>query len=85
MRLGTVRLDGSDQAAVITENGLVPMSSINAHLGRAWPMGLHELIERGLSAELLADARRTRRPRSIPNGQLSPHFTAIHARFSASA
>lgn len=59
MRLRTIRLDGIEQAAVVTANGLVPVSSINAHLGRAWPTGVHELIECGLSAELLADARRT--------------------------
>src|SRR5512134_1397865 len=59
MRLCTIRLDGTETAAVVTANGIVPVASVNAHLGRAWPTDLLTLIERGLSPILLRDAERT--------------------------
>jgi 2-keto-4-pentenoate hydratase/2-oxohepta-3-ene-1,7-dioic acid hydratase in catechol pathway len=64
MRLCTIRLDGTETAAVVTANGVVPVASINAHLGRAWPTDLLTLIERGLSPILLRDAERT--PDALP-------------------
>ncbi len=64
MRLCTIRLDGAETAAVVTANGIVPVASINAHLGRAWPTEVLALIERGLSPILLRDAERT--PRALP-------------------
>ena len=59
MRLCTIRLDGTETAAVVTGNGIVPVARINAHLGRAWPTEVLALIERGLSPVLLRDAERT--------------------------
>lgn len=59
MRLCTLRLDGIEQAAVVTAAGIVPVAAINAYLGRAWPADLLSLIERGLSPNLLADAEQT--------------------------
>ena len=64
MRLCTIRLDGAETAAVVTANGIVPVASINAHLGRAWPTEVLALIERGLSPILLRDAERT--PHALP-------------------
>jgi len=59
MRLCTLRLGGTEQAAVVTATGIVPVAAINAHLGRAWPADLLALIEAGLSRNLLADAEQT--------------------------
>jgi 2-keto-4-pentenoate hydratase/2-oxohepta-3-ene-1,7-dioic acid hydratase in catechol pathway len=59
MRLCTIRLDGIEQAAVVTAAGIVPVAAINAHLGRAWPTDLLAIIERGTSRNLLADAGQT--------------------------
>lgn len=59
MRLCTFRLDGVEQAGVVTPAGVVPVASINAHLGRAWPVQLFGLIEAGLSRALEADAEQT--------------------------
>jgi 2-keto-4-pentenoate hydratase/2-oxohepta-3-ene-1,7-dioic acid hydratase in catechol pathway len=64
MRLCTIRLDGVETAAVVTATGIVPVASINAHLGRAWPTEVLALIERGLSPILLRDAERT--PHALP-------------------
>ncbi len=59
MRLCTIKRDGCEEAAVVTRAGIVPVAAINAHLGKAWPDRLYGLIERGISASLLADAERT--------------------------
>lgn len=59
MRLCTIKLDGVEQAAVVTRTGIVPVAAINAHLGKAWPQHLFTLIERGLDRSILADAEQT--------------------------
>ncbi|NIO42741.1 MAG: fumarylacetoacetate hydrolase [Burkholderiales bacterium] len=60
MRLCTIRTDDSgEQAAVVTSNGIVPVMAINAHLGRAWPTELLDLLWQGLSGEILRDAEQT--------------------------
>lgn len=59
MRLCTIKLDGVEQAAVVTRTGIVPVAAINAHLGKAWPQQLFTLIERGLNRSILADAEQT--------------------------
>lgn len=59
MRLCTIKLDGVEQAAVVTGAGIVPVAAINAHLGKAWPQNLFTLIERGLNRSILADAEQT--------------------------
>jgi 2-keto-4-pentenoate hydratase/2-oxohepta-3-ene-1,7-dioic acid hydratase in catechol pathway len=64
MRLCTVKWNGAETAGVVTENGVVPVARINAHLGRAWPTDLYSLIQRGLSLNLLRDAERT--PDALP-------------------
>jgi 2-keto-4-pentenoate hydratase/2-oxohepta-3-ene-1,7-dioic acid hydratase in catechol pathway len=58
MRLCTIRLDGEEQAAVVTAAGIVPVRRINAQLGSAWPTDLFSLISQGLSPLLLRDAER---------------------------
>jgi 2-keto-4-pentenoate hydratase/2-oxohepta-3-ene-1,7-dioic acid hydratase in catechol pathway len=64
MRLCTLKLDGAECAAVVTEAGIVPVPRINAHLGRAWPADLYALIRAGLSPMLHRDAERT--PGALP-------------------
>jgi 2-keto-4-pentenoate hydratase/2-oxohepta-3-ene-1,7-dioic acid hydratase in catechol pathway len=59
MRLCTLNLGGVEQAAVVTDRGLVPVAAINAQWGRAWPLSLYHLIVQGLSSQLLHDARST--------------------------
>ena len=59
MRLCTIKLDGVEQAAVVTRAGIVPVAAINAYLGKAWPQHLFTLIERGPNRSLLADAEQT--------------------------
>src|SRR5689334_11115977 len=59
MRLCTIRLDGIEQAAVVTAKGIVPVAALNAQLGRAWPTDLLAIIEGGISRNLLADAEQT--------------------------
>ncbi|HUF21396.1 MAG TPA: fumarylacetoacetate hydrolase family protein [Burkholderiales bacterium] len=56
MRLCTLRMDGREAAAVVTARGLVPVSSINAHLSRSWATDLYDLIGCGLSREIMKDA-----------------------------
>ena len=59
MRLCTIKLDGVEQAAVVTRTGIVPVAAINAHLGKAWPQQLFTLIERGLNRSIIVDAEQT--------------------------
>jgi 2-keto-4-pentenoate hydratase/2-oxohepta-3-ene-1,7-dioic acid hydratase in catechol pathway len=76
MRLATVRRNGAEEAAVLTSRGLVPVRSINAWLGRAWPTGLYELIQQGISPQLLADAETTPEaldPATVTYGPLYRH------------
>jgi 2-keto-4-pentenoate hydratase/2-oxohepta-3-ene-1,7-dioic acid hydratase in catechol pathway len=56
MRLCTIDFQGKEVAAVATRAGIVPVSAINAHLGRAWAEDLFDLIGRGLSPQILRDA-----------------------------
>jgi len=56
MRFATVVHEGREQAAVVTPDGAVLVSDINARLGRAWPEDLFQLIVRGLPAALHDDA-----------------------------
>jgi 2-keto-4-pentenoate hydratase/2-oxohepta-3-ene-1,7-dioic acid hydratase in catechol pathway len=64
MRLCTLKLDGGEGAAVVTDHGIVPVARINAHLGRSWSTDLHTLLKRGLTLNLLRDAERT--PDALP-------------------
>ena len=59
MRLCTIKLDGVEQAAIVTRTGIVPVAAINAHLGKAWPQQLFTLIERGLNRSIIVDAEQT--------------------------
>lgn len=74
MRLCTIRLDGEETAAVVVEEGLVPVKRINAHLGRAWPTDLLALIGRGLSPMLLRDAERTPWPIAPWDASYAPPY-----------
>jgi 2-keto-4-pentenoate hydratase/2-oxohepta-3-ene-1,7-dioic acid hydratase in catechol pathway len=76
VRLCTIRRDGVEQAAVVTPGGIVPVTEINAQLGRAWPENLFELIGRGISRNILADAEQTLfklNPGTIQYGPLYRH------------
>lgn len=76
MRLSTIRRNGSEEAAVMTSRGAVPVSAINAHLGKAWPTDLFDLINQGLSPNLLEDAGRTPEaldPATVSFGPLYRH------------
>jgi len=64
MRLCTLKLDGGESAAVITDHGVVPVARINAYLGRSWSTDLHTLLKRGLTLNLLRDAERA--PDALP-------------------
>ena len=59
MRLCTLRLDGAETAAVVTDQGIVPVARINSYLGRAWSTDLYALLRQGLTLNLLRDAERT--------------------------
>jgi 2-keto-4-pentenoate hydratase/2-oxohepta-3-ene-1,7-dioic acid hydratase in catechol pathway len=59
MRLCTIKRDGCEEAAVVARAGIVPVAAINAHLGKAWPEELYDLILRGINPNLLADAEQT--------------------------
>ena len=59
MRLCTIKRNGCEEAAVVVRAGIVPVAAINAHLGKAWPEELYDLIRRGINPNLLADAEQT--------------------------
>jgi 2-keto-4-pentenoate hydratase/2-oxohepta-3-ene-1,7-dioic acid hydratase in catechol pathway len=59
MRLCTIKRNGCEEAAVVASAGIVPVAAINAHLGKAWPEELYDLIRRGINPNLLADAEQT--------------------------
>jgi 2-keto-4-pentenoate hydratase/2-oxohepta-3-ene-1,7-dioic acid hydratase in catechol pathway len=59
MRLCTIKRGEREEAAVVTSAGIVLVATINAHLGKAWPEELYDLIHRGISPNLLADAEQT--------------------------
>lgn len=76
MRLCTIKRDGCEEAAVVTRAGIVPVAAINAHLGKAWAEELYDLIHRGISPNLLADAEQTPLkldPKAVPYGPLYRH------------
>lgn len=56
MRLASIRIDGREEAAVVTGDGLVPVSRVNAGRDAKWPTSLQHLIEQGLSPRLLEQA-----------------------------
>jgi 2-keto-4-pentenoate hydratase/2-oxohepta-3-ene-1,7-dioic acid hydratase in catechol pathway len=56
LRLATVRLEGVETAAVVLDNGAVPMVVINDSLGTGWPTELLLLI----AGDHLGDLRRWR-------------------------
>jgi 2-keto-4-pentenoate hydratase/2-oxohepta-3-ene-1,7-dioic acid hydratase in catechol pathway len=59
MRICTIKLNGREQAAVVTARGLVPVAAINAHLGKAWPEDVCALLQQGLSPQVMTDAQHT--------------------------
>jgi len=59
MRLCTIKRGEREEAAVVTSAGIVLVATINAHLGKAWPEELYDLIHQGISPNLLADAEQT--------------------------
>lgn len=76
MRLCTIRRGGAEEAAVVTETGVLPVKSINAWLGKSWPTDLFDLLQQGLSPQLLADARETPGaldPKAVTFGPLYRH------------
>jgi 2-keto-4-pentenoate hydratase/2-oxohepta-3-ene-1,7-dioic acid hydratase in catechol pathway len=76
MRLCTIKLDGREQAAVVTSSGIVPVAAINARLRKSWPDELHALILQGIDRRILADAEQTPLkldPASVQYGPLYRH------------
>ncbi len=59
MRLCTIASERGERAAVVTAEGIVPVESINAHLGKAWATDLHDMIKQGLSPRIVDDADAT--------------------------
>ncbi|HWQ38328.1 MAG TPA: fumarylacetoacetate hydrolase family protein [Burkholderiales bacterium] len=76
MRLCTIVREHGAEAAVVTRTGIVPVSAINRHLGKAWAEDLYDLIGRGLSPQLQRDAEAVPvklDPRSVRFGPLYRH------------
>ena len=59
MRLCTISSEHGEQAAVVTSSGIVPVTAINAHLGKSWATDLYSMLANGLSLEILRDAEAT--------------------------
>lgn len=76
MRVSTLNLGDKEQAAVVTSRGLIPVATINAFWGRAWPVSMLELIEHGLSPQLLTDAQAT--PVSVDPATI--HYAPLYRR-----
>ena len=75
MRLCTIRTEhAGEQAAVVTSQGIVLVSAINAHLGKAWPTSLYSIIEQGLSTEILRDAEATPEKLAADTAQFGPLY-----------
>ncbi|MEW6662641.1 MAG: fumarylacetoacetate hydrolase family protein [Bacillota bacterium] len=47
MRLATIKLNGAEVAAVVTEKGLVPVEAVNQYFGSAYPTDMFTLIWSG--------------------------------------
>lgn len=58
MKLATLRLAGTEQAALVLAPGLLPLAALNRRTGRAWPTDLVALITTGELAGLLHWFRR---------------------------
>ena len=56
MRLSSIVFEGHEQAAVVTDSGLVPVVHINSQLNKTWPTDLFSIIETGIDHELAKDA-----------------------------
>jgi 2-keto-4-pentenoate hydratase/2-oxohepta-3-ene-1,7-dioic acid hydratase in catechol pathway len=52
MRLATIRLNGSEAAAVVTENGVIPVETLNARFNKSWSIELLQLITTGQLEEM---------------------------------
>jgi len=48
MRLATIKLEGQEVVAVVTAQGVVPLSKVNAKAGKKWATEMLPLIEDGL-------------------------------------
>ncbi len=47
LRLATVRAEGTETAAIVLDDGAVPLATINGSFGTVWPTDLLSLLERG--------------------------------------
>lgn len=52
MRLATIKLNGSEAAAVVTENGVIPVEKLNEKFNKSWSTELLKLIKTGQLEEL---------------------------------
>ena len=52
MRLATLRRSGSESAALVLPDGILPLETLNAHFGRSWPVTLFELLDSGVFYDL---------------------------------
>lgn len=54
MRLAAFKTDGGEKSAIATQNGLIPIETVNRKLNRNWPTDTLELIKSGALADLAA-------------------------------
>jgi len=47
VKLATIRINGTEQAAIASEDGFVPVSSINGAENRNWPVRCFDLLQSG--------------------------------------
>jgi 2-keto-4-pentenoate hydratase/2-oxohepta-3-ene-1,7-dioic acid hydratase in catechol pathway len=47
MRLATLRIRGSEEAALVLPGGLLPLAQVNARSERKWPVALLDLLQSG--------------------------------------
>ncbi|SEC13572.1 fumarylacetoacetate hydrolase family protein [Paenibacillus sp. GP183] len=52
MRLATIKLNGSEATAVVTENGVIPVETLNAKFNKSWSTELLKLLMTGQLEEM---------------------------------
>lgn len=52
MKLASVKVEGGEEAAVVTPRGLLLVREVNRALGTAWPMNVLEILESGALEEM---------------------------------
>ncbi len=52
MRLSTIKLNGTETAAIVTPGGVIPVESVNRISRKCWPIDLFEIIQTGTLGEM---------------------------------